>query len=428
MHLALALILALNTTQLMREGDVPGVAIVRIHDGRIQSHRSFGVANAETRQPLRDDAVFETASLTKPVFAYAVMKLVDAGVLALDVPLSRYLDEPLPDERMKRITARMVLSHTTGLQNEVMPGETLQLDFEPGERFRYSGAGYLYLARVVEHLTQKPLPVLMRELVFDPLRMQSATYTWRDELEQKEVFGHKSSGAVAARRKPTEATLPMLHVTALDYAKFVVAVMKDPRGMLAPQVEVAPSLSWGLGWALERTKRGQAFWHWGENNGEFQNFVMAYPDSGDALVVFTNSGNGFSIMPDLVANVFPGEHPAFAFMHYDHYDAPVRVFWRDVAKRGAESALKTPLAKQLDERQLNRIGYDLLSLKRANEAVTMLREVVARYPDSFNAYDSLGEAYAAAGDRANAIANYERSLALNPKNTNAVEMLKQLQP
>jgi len=70
---------------------------------------------------------FETASLTKAVFAYAVMKLVDAGGLSLDTPLSDYLPEPVSDERMKRITARMVLSHTTGFQNEVMPGETLRV-------------------------------------------------------------------------------------------------------------------------------------------------------------------------------------------------------------------------------------------------------------------------------------------------------------
>src|SRR5687768_18588466 len=142
--------------RLMREGEVPGLSIVVIHRGRIAWQHAYGVT---------DRTVFEAASLGKPVFAYAVMKLVDAGVLSLDVPLHQYLPEPVADERMKLITARMVLAHTTGFQNEVMPGETLKIHFTPGARFSYSGAGFLYLQRVVEHVTKKPLPLLMRELV-----------------------------------------------------------------------------------------------------------------------------------------------------------------------------------------------------------------------------------------------------------------------
>ena len=126
--------LALLIAQLMRDGDVPGVSMVVIRDGRIASEQAFGVANAETAKPLTTDAVFESASLAKPVFAYAVLQLVDRGKFSLDVPLSQYLDEAVTDPRMKSITARMVLTHTTGYQNEVMPGQTLQLQFEPGAR------------------------------------------------------------------------------------------------------------------------------------------------------------------------------------------------------------------------------------------------------------------------------------------------------
>src|ERR1044071_3487603 len=129
--------------RVMRDGHVPGLSIVVIRDRKVVWERAFGVANAETKAPLTRDAIFESASLTKPMFAYAVLKLVDAGVLSLDVPLSNYLDEPVTDPRMKKITARMVLTHTTGYQNEVMPGQTLEVHFEPGSRFSYSGAGYL---------------------------------------------------------------------------------------------------------------------------------------------------------------------------------------------------------------------------------------------------------------------------------------------
>jgi CubicO group peptidase (beta-lactamase class C family) len=403
-----ALLLLVFTT-LLHEAEVPGLSIARIERGKIASVRHYGVMNAETRQPVTDATVFESASLTKPLFAYAVMGLVKRGAIELDKPLIAYLPEPVSDERMKAITARMVLSHTTGFQNEVMPGDTLRLQFAPGEKFGYSGAGFLYLQRVVEHITRKPLPQLMRELVFEPLGMRDSSYVWLPSYEPRKAWGHSMGGSVRARRKPNVPTVATLHTTTRDYAKFVVAVMKDSRGMLEPQVDAAPHVKWGLGWALEETPRGQAFWHWGENHGEIHTFVMAYPN-GDGVVVFTNSGNGHSIMPELVANTLGGEHPAFAFMGYDGYRAPVKVVLRDVLARGASAALANGAADSLTEAQINRIGYVLLEKKRNADAIAIFRLNVQRFPQSFNVYDSLGEAYAAAGDLANAIANYQRSL------------------
>lgn len=433
--------------QLMERGEVPGLAIVTIRNGRIESQRAYGVANAQTRQPLAPGAIFESASLTKPLFAYAVMKLADAGVLSLDVPLATYLAEPVADERMNAITARMVLTHTTGFQNEVMPGETLRVHFQPGSRFSYSGAGFLYLQRVVEHLTRKSLPVLMRELVFDPLRMHHSGYVWIPAYEQSKVFGHTAAGMVRERRKPLEAALPMLHTTTGDYARFMIAMMKGTglrrataRAMLTPQVSLdegcinclgggtgrtSRTLWWGLGWGLQRTARGDAFWHWGENNGEIQNYAIGYRD-GTGVVIFTNSGNGFSILPEVLAAAIGGEHPSFAWMGYDTYTSPAKTLWREIVTRGAAAALANPLAATLSESQINRIGYMLLETRRHDDAVAVLRLNTVRFPGSFNAYDSLGEAYAAAGDREKAIANYQRSLKLNPANANAAEMLRKL--
>ena len=445
---ALSAVLALFTLipQLMREGEVPGLSIVVIHHHKITWHRAFGVTNIETREPLTEESVFEAASLTKPVFAYAVLKLVDAGKLSLDRPLYDYLPEAVTDERMKLITARMVLSHTTGFQNEVMPGETLQVHFTPGSRFSYSGAGYLYLERVVEHVTGKALTPLMTDLVFGPLHMLHSSYVWLPAHERLEVYGHNPANVVAARRQPTSGTVATFHTTPLDYARFVIAIMNGTglrpataRAMLTTQSHIdescftcltttagktSSSLSWGLGWGLERTPRGTAFFHWGENNAEFQNFAMGYL-SGDGIVVFTNSGNGFSIMPEVVKAVLGGEHPAFAWMGYESFRSAGKVLLHDILARGATAALPTAAAS-LTERDMNRVGYNLLQRGRVQDAIAVFQRNVERFPASFNVYDSLGEAYAAAGDREQAIANYQRSLDLNPKNTNASEMLRKL--
>lgn len=433
--------------RLMSEGDVPGLSIVVIRRETIVSEKAYGFANAETRAPLTGQAIFESASLGKPVFAYAVLRLVDAGVLSLDVPLQQYLAEPVADERMKQITARMVLAHTTGFQNEVMPGQTLTVHFTPGSRFSYSGAGYLYLEHVIEKLTGKELPVLMQELVFTPLGMRDSGYVWIPEFETRKVFGHRASGRVAERRRPAVATVATLHTTPADFARFVIATMKGSglkpataQAMLASQSavdescynclkpgsgKISTALSWGLGWGIQRTPRRTSFWHWGENNGEFQNFAIG-DRNGDGVVIFTNSGNGFSIMPEVISAVLGGAHPAFAWMGYERFDSPSKTVFRDLRVRGAEAALLAPPAGQLTEAQINRLGYMLLDIGRVGDAVRVFERNAQRFPRSGNVYDSLGEAYAAAGEREKAITAYERALTLDPANTNAVAMLQKL--
>ena len=433
--------------RLMVEGDVAGLSIVVIRGGTIASDKAYGFANTETRAPLTGQAIFESASLGKPVFAYAVLKLVDAGVLSLDLPLQHYLAEPAGDERMKQITARMVLAHTTGFQNEVMPGQTLAVHFTPGSRFSYSGAGFLYLERVIEKLTGKELPVLMQELVFTPLGMRDSGYRWIPELETRKAFGHRASGRVAERRRPAVATVATLHTTPADFARFMIATMKGTglkpptaRAMLAAQSavdescynclkpgsgKISTALSWGLGWGIQRTPGRTAFWQWGENNGEFQNFAIG-DRNGDGVVVFTNSGNGFSIMPEVISAVLGGEHPAFPWMGYERYDSPAKTVFRDIRLRGAEAALLAPPVDKLTEAEINRLGYMVLDTGRVGDAVRIFERNTQRFPRSGNVYDSLGEAYAAAGEREKAITAYERALTLDPANTNAVAMLQKL--
>ncbi len=442
----------------MKEGDVPGLSIALIQETGVFWHQSLGVKSAETKEPVLESTVFEAASLSKPVFAYAVLKLVDSGKLELDKPLASYLSDAYVqnDKRANLITARMVLDHTTGFQNEVTPGRPLKIYFTPGEKFSYSGEGFLYLQKVVERITGTPLDAFMNKTVFEPLGMTSSSFAWQDRYGTLKANGHKSSGAVVQMRKPTVArSYSGLHTTALDYAKFVKAVIngtglrkETTEQMLKAQVRLdegctsciehssgrlSPSLSWGLGWGLERTEHGVAIWHWGDNNGEFHSFIMAYPKEKVGIVIFTNSGNGLSIIPEIVTQITGGSHPAFAWMGYDPYNSPAKILFRDILARGdaaigqyRESRQKRPGAGVLSEEQVNALGYWLLGKKRVKEAIEVLKMNVEDFPKSSNAYDSLGEAYMVNGNTEMSIKNYQKSLELNPANTNAVEMLRKL--
>ena len=441
---------------LMSEGEVPGLSMALVRDAKISWHRGFGVKSAETREPVRDDTVFEAASLSKPVFAYAVLKLVDGGKLELDKPLAAYLPEPYvrDDERVKLITARTVLDHTTGFQNEASPGRPLKIYFTPGEKFSYSGEGFLYLQRVVERITGEPLEAFMKRTVFEPLGMTSSYYVRPDGDDARKASGHDPSGAVARNSRPALArSYSGLHTTALDYAKFLIAVMggtglrKGTAGqMWKAQVRLdegcfscierspgrlSQTLSWGLGWGLERTEAGDAVWHWGDNNSEFQSFVMAYPKERVGVVIFTNSGNGLSVTPEIVSQIVGRDHPAFAWMGYEPYNSPARLLFRDILARGGAAVSqyresRKSRAVALSEAQVNALGYRLLGKKRVEEAVEAFKMNVEDYPNSSNAYDSLGEAYMIKGDKELSVRNYQRSLELNPDNTNAVEMLRRL--
>ncbi|MBI1762102.1 MAG: serine hydrolase [Acidobacteria bacterium] len=449
---------------LMKEADVPGLALALIRDGKPVWQHSFGVKNATTNEPVTDATVFEAASLSKPVFAYAIMKLVDAGKFDLDTPLNQYLPgnyEVGDDPRLGQITARRVLSHTTGFPN--WRNGQLKIYLDPGTRFSYSGEGFVYLAKTIEHLTGEKFNDFMQRMVFAPLGMTSSSYVWRDTYDNLKTFRHNSRGLPVSQNKtPAGAAnaAASLHTTAQDYARFVAAILNGTglkpatrKLMLTPQTQViaggANSLNnpnpkpladvaWGLGWGLQTTpeaasKDGLSFWHWGDN-GDSKAYVVAFEKQKLGVVFFANSANGLSIAREIVAAAVGGAQPALAWLNYESYQSPGRTLFKTILTKGAEAALTEyraaraghPASETVNENQMNRLGYDLLGMKRMKDALEVFKQNVADYPKSANAYDSLGEAYATNGERELAIKNYERSLELNPGNAGGIEALKKL--
>jgi CubicO group peptidase (beta-lactamase class C family) len=302
-----------DTPALMKEADIPGMTIVLIRNGKIAWHNNFGVKNTKTAQPVDDNTIFEAASLSKPVFAYAVLKLVEQGKIGLDVPLTTYLPKSYieNDARLEKITARFVLSHRTGFPNWRGDGNPLTIHFTPGERFSYSGEGFVYLQRVVGQIEGKPLNEVMNALVFAPLGMTSSSYVWRADFDERTATGHDSDGTPQDLWKPKEAgAASTLNTTAHDYALFVAAIVNGVglkratfREMETPQIAVNPectnctektpkelskNIFWGLGWGVQKNGNEVSLWHWGDN-GSFKCFVVANPARKSGVMLFTNS-------------------------------------------------------------------------------------------------------------------------------------------
>jgi CubicO group peptidase (beta-lactamase class C family) len=169
--------------RLMKAAEIPGVGISVFSRGEVVYSKAYGLRDTEKKLPLTQNSVMAAASFTKVAVAYMVMQLVDAHTLDLDKPVYEYLPKPLPeyiayqdlanDARYKKITARMLLSHTSGFPNFrwFNDDRKLNINFEPGSRYAYSGEGMELLQFVVEAVTKKPLAKLMEEFVFRPLGM-----------------------------------------------------------------------------------------------------------------------------------------------------------------------------------------------------------------------------------------------------------------
>ena len=354
--------------RLLELAAVPGLAFATV-DGAGVVPRASGRASLQPRRGAGDATVFEAASLGKPLFAYAVLKLVDAGVLDLDRPLYDYLASPEADTpRMRRVTVRHVLSHTSGLPNWRHEPGPLAPETEPGETYAYSGEGVFYLQRVVERVTGRPIARLMREEVLQPLGMTESSWVWRGDFDARMAVGYDEQGSAAevyaaiGRRtaviaeewhKPAEEwryedaarvvplvnpawpVLPVYMVpnvaaslltTARDYARFLAHLVAQPgsptsttpltlrpatrEAMITPQVRINSALAWGLGWGLQEDEYGRTLWHWGANNG-FRNFAVADPSNGRAIVVLTNSGNGPRVYERVIVALTGHDHPAF---------------------------------------------------------------------------------------------------------------------
>jgi CubicO group peptidase (beta-lactamase class C family) len=445
--------------QLMNDGDVTGLSIALIHNGKIEWARGFGFRDARTKAPVDENTIFQAASLSKPVFAYAVFKMVERGTLDLDTPLSKYLPAYIDnDERLNQITARRVLSHTTGFPNWRPDGKPLTINFTPGERFSYSGEGFVYLQKVVERLTGQPMNEVMRKEVFAPLGMASSTYVWQDELEPRLANGHSQFGQPLPQFKRSDANAAAsLRTTPSDYAKFVIAILNGTglkettiQQMMTPQIKVdeacvncigvkptkqSAAISWGLGAGLQHTAQGDAFWHWGDNPG-FKNFIMAFRKQKTGVVILTNSDNGLGVIPAIIQAAFgSGDQPVFSWLDYDAYNSPGRRLQKNVDKVGVEEAVRQyreerrqhPDTFKANEGRINSLGYVYLRGKKNKEAIEIFKLNVELFPASSNVYDSLGEAYMENGDKDLAIWNYKKALELNPDSTNAVEMLKKLE-
>lgn len=449
-HPALAQDKPLLSSRMMQWLDsaaVPGIALAILeHDTGVRA-LGFGAREAQSAYLVDEHTVFSAASLSKPVLGYIALVLLDEGLLELDKPLYQYLPYPdaAHDARYQHITARMVLSHTSGFPN--WRRGKLNLLFTPKQRFSYSGEGFVYLQKVIEHISQTPIETLAQEKVFKLLHMTRSSFVWQASFEDNYSYGHDRFGFPTGAQQYEQANCAYsLLTTASDYGKFLLALVEG-RG-LKPEThkqlfevqvrtgksfrdtsQLSTSIGWGMGLGLQQTAGDTACWHWGDN-GDFKSFFFVSLTQKKGLVYFSNAYNGLSLARVITESVVDVPLPCLeTFLSYTEYEEPILQLGRQIVALGIEEALKpyrqngnSPFA----EDELQELSNSLERSGRTAEAMALLDYSTRLYPDSPDLLKAYGLLYLRNADQIKALAVLQRYQEIHPDDKQVQHLLDQL--
>jgi CubicO group peptidase (beta-lactamase class C family) len=455
----------LDLAGLMKLCNDPGLSVAVIEGYKIAWARAYGTTVLGGATPVTTKTLFQAGSISKPVAATGMLALVEEGKLSLDEDVNTKLKTwKVPENEFtkeQKVTLRRLASHTAGLTVHGFPGydvddklptleqifngekpantAAIRVDFVPGTKERYSGGGVTIEQQVMIDVTARPFPGLMKETVLDKIGMSDSSYeqplpaAWATRTA---TGTYRDGKAVHGKwHVYPEMAAAGLWTTPTDLAKFAIEIALSKRGqsnkvlsqqttaeMLTPVLEEA-----GLGFFVSKDRPGE-FGHNGADEG-FQALLVMNADTGQGAAIMANSDNGILVASELLRGIAK-EYG----WKYVEKRGPYEEFLLTAKLGGADAVLLKydeikgagDTKQRPPEFVLNAVGYDFLRDGKTDEAIRLFQRNVEEYPESANVWDSLGEAYAAAGKKDLAIENYEKSLRLDPKNENAKERLKKL--
>lgn len=314
-----------SAVQLIEDNSRGNVALVLMKNGKVVKQH---FANVESE--LNDNTLFATASMSKWVTAYAVMRLVERGQLDLDKPISSYLSRwSLPENTFDntQVTIRHLMSHTSGLVDglgfgDFLPNEPLpslveslknprasdgndtkiELGSPAGSEWRYSGGGYLILQLIIEEVSEQNFKEFVQQSVFDALKMTRSNYEYLGDYSNKSN-PYDENGRLATIYKYEASAATGLSSTVADLENFILAQLHENAFVDQMKIEYVEDMRvphgskfgadiWGLGVMLYApTGSGDyVFGHDGANSPALNSSVRINPDNGDAIIVLV-SGN-----------------------------------------------------------------------------------------------------------------------------------------
>jgi len=324
----------------MAECHTNAISIALVENFEICEVYAHGVKQREKTEKVMTDTLFQAASISKPVFAVAVMRLVERGTLDIDTDVSQYLvgyELPTYDNQKHKITLRQILSHNAGLNlhgfegyqqgqkiptieqilRGISPSNHLKLKLikSPETGYQYSGGGYVLAQKIVTDICKQDFCELMHELVLSPLSMTHSTFSQplpSDKLS-KIAFGYNPHNLELPGGYDImpELSAAGLWTTPSDLARLGIEVMKALKNESAylkkDTAELMTTKAYensrhGVGFVVDEGKKGLTFGHGGYNDGFISNMSFC-PDNGSGIIVMINSNIGDNI-PSEVTNAF----------------------------------------------------------------------------------------------------------------------------
>ena len=428
--------------------------------GNVIYKKGFGLADMEWNIPNQPDTKHRLGSITKQFTAMLIMQLVEKGKLKLDVPISNYLPD-YPKKTGDVITIHHLLTHSSGIPNMTsFPGflkdisrnayspEQLvnmsadsTLQFEPGKKYAYSNSGYLLLGYIIEKVTGKSYEQVLQENIIIPLRMNNTGYDHHGPLLKNRARGYEKNGRRYVNADFIDMSVPhaagALYSTVEDLYLWDQALYgnqllrkENLELLFTKQIQSGMNYYYGYGWGNGEIRLGntaeriETVGHGGGING-FNTQLTRIPSDKSFIVLLNNTGGApLNDMTNAIA----------AILYDKSYDLPKRSVAYSLADKieteGLTLALeyykgvKDSVGYYLDEREMNRTGYEFFETGKTKEAAAIFKLNTQAFPKSANTFDSYGEALMALGTKAEAIENYKQSVKLNPGNENGIKILK----
>ena len=414
--------------------------------------KAFGVSNFKTNDLLQTHSVFYLASVSKQFTTMAIMILAEKGTLSYEDRLSKFFPEfPSYADQVK---IRHLMNHTSGIPDHFTLGaskpdltneEVLRLlvkqnslDFQPGEKFKYSNGGYVLLAMIVEKASGIPFHEFLKNNIFNSLGMNdSLVFDQSKPQVKRRAVGYNMFGDVDDYNILTVGAGGIFSTIEdlfkWDQALYTEKLIKQStlKDAFSPCVlNNGKKSNYGFGWGIQERRKGKIVGHGGGLAG-FRTYIERQLKKKNTIILLSNNGNDqLPLIRKAIANILKNrvyDLPKISIACSIHdtinkvgINAAIQQYYDLKEKKSNWSRYN------FAEYELNRLGYHLLEKNKFNEAVEIFKLNVKEYPKSWVVYDSLGEACMKSGNTKHAIKNYKKSIQLNPKNKAGIKALKKL--
>jgi CubicO group peptidase (beta-lactamase class C family) len=448
---------------------IPGLGVGIVQEGEIVYARGFGVQSLEKRVPVTPDSIFCVASVAKCFTASAVMQLVEAGKIDLDAPIAGYLPYfKLDDERYMLITIRQMLSHTSGMPDfseseydemvvnpEVDEGaperlvrslNSRKMVAAPGERFMYSNIAYNVLGNLVAKISGQTFETYMKEHLLTPTGMPESTFFFPEVNSEKLAVPHlRTPGMIVNPVYPyhrADAPASFLHSTVIEMCHWCITCLNQGiyqgRRILTPasfELMWTPVAEWGypplyedvgLGWTLGHYENVRTISHGGMGFG-WTDFLTLLPEKQGAAVILCNeesSARSRTIRAALHAilglELQAGTVSWMVPICQALLEGGIRAAYEGYAE------IKDNEAYFFDEDDLVNLTYQLMSVKKLDLTIDVLKLNLHAFPEHVESLNLLAKFYIQKGEHRLAEECLRKALAIQPDNSAAMEMLEKI--